>query len=170
MTIDDLGEKLDGVATTVDGLVVKVDNLETKFVKLGMKVDNLETKTDRLENKLDTVAASVDDLALITQRSFDGLEERMATKDDLREGLLGLKNGLKEDIDLLGGRIASLEERMVFSERHSISLEEKMENGFTSVIAEIQDIRRELKLVDRREQVDELDGRVTILERKISTG
>ena len=111
-TVDDLGEKLDGVATTVDGLVVKVDKLEAK-------VDKLETKTDRLENKLDAVAASVDDLALITQRSFDGLEERMATKDDLREGL--------------------------------------------------HDIRRELKLVDRREQVDELDGRVTILERKLGT-
>jgi len=123
---------------------------------------------------------TIDDLAILIQTEFhgvhgkiDGMAERMdgmATKEDLRDGLLGVKNELKEDILMLSGRLTSLEERVSSLEQHFKVLEEKMENGFRAIMLELRDIRRTLKLVDRREQVDDLQARMDAVEQKLGMG
>lgn len=116
---------------------------------------------------------TIDDLAVLIQGEFHVMRGELASKDDLLEAkreLGGRITSLEERALILDGRMVSLEKGMASSERNFLSLEEKMENGFSAVIAEIQDIRRVLKLVDRREQVDALDVRVGIVEQKIGMG
>jgi hypothetical protein len=81
----------------------------------------------------------IGELAILINKSFEGVESRMATKEDLAV--------LTKRVD---------------------RLEKYVENRFDSISRELKDIRRELKNVDAHADVFGLQTRVTKLEKKIS--
>lgn len=116
---------------------------------------------------------TIDDLAVLIQSEFREVHKEMATKVELSDLKIELKQdiaSLREDIYMLGGRLTSLEERVSSLERNVKILEEKMENGFHAIMLELRDIRRQLKIVDQREEVDELSARMDAVEQKIGMG
>lgn len=84
---------------------------------------------------------AMDNLTALINKSFQGMESRMATKEDL----------------------LALNERVDKIDRHLIEHDQR----FDEIFHELKGIRREIKEVDTRADVVDLQVRVSALERQL---
>ncbi len=89
-------------------------------MKKGKKVATLSS----LDNKMDKLVVTVDTLARMMQEGFDSVEERMATKEDLRgvEERMATKEDLRGVEERLAIKLVTYESRWAKS---NVALEAK---------------------------------------------
>jgi hypothetical protein len=98
----------------------------------------------------DTFREGMENLTILINKGFQGVESRMATKEDLLA---------------LTARVRKIEQRLNGHDREF----KDIHKNFDIVFAELKDIRRQLNRVDTCAEVLDLQVRVTKLERKVET-
>ena len=100
---------------------------------------------------------TIEDLAMITQKGFAGIESRMATKDELalvKQDVSLMKEEIsliKEDFSSIKQRVSSIEEEQKETNRRLASIEKKQIGTVLSLDETVH--RSEFEVVVRRVEV-----------------
>jgi chromosome segregation ATPase len=132
-----LSSRITELDSSLSGRIAEVDtNLSGRIAELDTNLSGRITDLDNgLSKKIDD---RFDELARVTNTSFQAVEDRMT----------GLQDGLQERIDDVGKAVLAI---------HGIT---------DAIFAEIKLIREEIHTVDTREGVADLEDRVAVLEKK----
>lgn len=99
---------------------------------------------------------SIDEFAMIVNKSFFGVESRMEKLEEHMDArfktIESTMAGMKDDILALTQRINTLEKYI--------------DNRFDGIARELKEIRKEIKAIDVRADIFDLRSRVTKLEQK----
>ena len=136
-TIEDIIKKIDSVAV---GTATAIEGLGTKMDGLAGRVDDVVGRMDGLAIGIDAkIDTSIGNLAIIVEQGFI----------DVNKTIEGLRNELSE-------RITILEKEM-----------RGMHGNFDMVFQQLREIRNEIKEVDTRADVVDLQIRISKLEKKV---
>ena len=127
-----------------DKVDLLTEEMREGFRGIDRKFDGVDVRFDGVEARFE---GKFEDLVQIANKGFQGIEERMVTKEDFAL-----------EIGKINDRLDGLEKEM-----------RGMHQNFDAVFLEFKELRNEIKEVDTRAEVIDLQVRVDKLEKKVRT-
>jgi len=155
----------------------RFDEVDRRFDEVNRRFDATDNRLDGLEGRFDGLEGRFDGL----EGRFDGLEGRFDGLEGRFDGLEGRFERLEDTVHLMGVRIENIESKVELLAEGQGGLREIMARDKAELNQKIEDLRRDLNLFarhvnerfdgvdDRLEKLEALEGRVTLLEKRLAS-